>query len=336
MSPRPCGSNRGLSYIAISACNLRSSSSSSSSSTRCVLPLTSVCGAWGNLPTVSLMGTFPVRSMSSSSFSCCSSASSSSSSSSSIPLVVTPEVMASLISSPIACCSRRSSLWWWRWVVSRVVLRRCGEERDSASVHDVVDLVDGQACVYLLHGRARVLHRIQCLLVDVCRLDAVDFALECHNLRAGLFERVLKLFLSPQCCFGRCDIRQHHARHVTGTGPGPLLAWHGTVLETRIPALLLETNFRARLSCSSIWFCRCFSRFVSISSWPRNCSMAFFGASFLFWPPPNQPSPQPLIVEVVLGFVCQILSGRVVVRNMGFRWAIELRGGKRRGPALTV
>ena len=97
-----------IDHIAISACNFRSSSSSSSSSTRC-------CGSFwfgaaGILPTVSLTGTLPVLSISSSSFSCCSSASSSSSSSSSMPVLVTPDVIASLISSPIACCSRRSSL----------------------------------------------------------------------------------------------------------------------------------------------------------------------------------------------------------------------------------
>jgi hypothetical protein len=99
-------------HMAISACSFRSSSSSSSSSTRCCCG-SFWFGACGSRPaaTVSLTGTLPVLSISSSSFSCCNSASSSSSSSSSMPFEATPEVMASLISSPIACCSRRSSLW---------------------------------------------------------------------------------------------------------------------------------------------------------------------------------------------------------------------------------
>jgi hypothetical protein len=100
--------NTLLAYIAISACNFRSSSSSSSSSTLLVLP--SACGTLGSRPTLSPTGTLPVFSICSSSCSCCSSASSSSSSSSSTPWAPTPCVIASLISSPIACCSRRSSL----------------------------------------------------------------------------------------------------------------------------------------------------------------------------------------------------------------------------------
>lgn len=97
-------------HMAISACSFRSSSSSSSSSTRCCGSFR--FGAAGSDPaaTVSLTGTLPVLSISSSSFSCCSSASSSSSSSSSMPLFATPEEIASLISLPMSCCSRRPSL----------------------------------------------------------------------------------------------------------------------------------------------------------------------------------------------------------------------------------
>ena len=62
-------------------------------------------------------------------------------------------------------------------------------------------------------------------------------------------------------------------------------------------ALFDDTYFRASASCSSIWFCRCFSRLFSISSCPRSCRIAFFGASFFAAPPPNQPSPQPDMVR---------------------------------------
>lgn len=91
-------------YVAISACNFRSSSSSSSSSTLAgALPLTSACGATGKRPTLSPTGTAPVLSICSSSCSCWSSASSSSRSSSSMTELLTPERSASEISSPIAC-----------------------------------------------------------------------------------------------------------------------------------------------------------------------------------------------------------------------------------------
>lgn len=67
----------------------------------------------------------------------------------------------------------------------------------GGSVHDVVDLVDGQAGVYLLHSGSGVLHSIQRLLVDVGCLDGVDFPFQRHDLRARLLEGVLKLLLSP-------------------------------------------------------------------------------------------------------------------------------------------
>jgi hypothetical protein len=56
--------------------------------------------------------------------------------------------------------------------------------------------------VDLLHGGAGVLHGVKRLLVDVCGFDAVDFALERHDLRTGLFERVFELFFSAQRGFG--------------------------------------------------------------------------------------------------------------------------------------
>jgi hypothetical protein len=51
--------------------------------------------------------------------------------------------------------------------------------------------------VYLLHGCASVLHCVERFLVDVCGFDAVDFALEGHDLRAGLLEGVFELLLPP-------------------------------------------------------------------------------------------------------------------------------------------
>jgi hypothetical protein len=167
--PKPMTISR-CTHIAISACNFRSSSSSSSSSTRAgALRVGFATGASGSLLTVSPTGTEPVSSIWFVSCSCWSSASSSSSSSSSMALFVTPEVMASEISSPIECCSRRRSLWG---CVSGCVWTVRGE-----SVHCVVDLVDREAGVDLLHGRARALHGIERLLVDVRRLYAVDLVL---------------------------------------------------------------------------------------------------------------------------------------------------------------
>ena len=57
------------------------------------------------------------------------------------------------------------------------------------------------------------------------------------------------------------------------------------------PFLLVLTFFLAIASCSSIWFCRCLSRFWSISSCDRNPRIAFLGVSFRLWAlcPPNQP-----------------------------------------------
>ncbi len=63
------------------------------------------------------------------------------------------------------------------------------------NVHGLVDLVDGQAAVDLLHGRAGVLHRVQRLLVDVGRLDRGYLALDRHHLRARLVQLVLELLL---------------------------------------------------------------------------------------------------------------------------------------------
>lgn len=48
--------------------------------------------------------------------------------------------------------------------------------------HDGIDLVDCKAGMYLFHGGACVLHGVQRLLVNICGFDAVDFALERHDL----------------------------------------------------------------------------------------------------------------------------------------------------------
>ena len=75
---------------------------------------------------------------------------------------------------------------------------RKGYGKDKGSdVHSLVDLVDGEAAVYLLHGRAGILHRVQRLLIDIRRLYAVNLALERHDLTSRLLERMLKLLLPP-------------------------------------------------------------------------------------------------------------------------------------------
>lgn len=57
----------------------------------------------------------------------------------------------------------------------------------------------------VLHCGAGVLHCVEGLLVDVCGFDAVDFALERHNLRLRLFEGVLEYFLLSEGCLCRCE-----------------------------------------------------------------------------------------------------------------------------------
>ena len=57
----------------------------------------------------------------------------------------------------------------------------------------------------MLHCGAGVLHRVERLLVDVGRLDRVDFALQRHYLALGLLERVIELLLTPQRGLGSCN-----------------------------------------------------------------------------------------------------------------------------------
>jgi hypothetical protein len=60
------------------------------------------------------------------------------------------------------------------------------------------------------------------------------------------------------------------------------------------PPLFELTFFLAIASCSSIWFCKCFSRFDSISSVLLRPKMAFLVLSFFFaaLPPQRLPNPQ--------------------------------------------
>ena len=162
----------------------------------------------------------------------------------------------------------------------------------------------------VLHGGAGVLHRVERLLVDVCRLDGVYLALESHDLRLCLLERVLELLLPPEGRLCRC-LRVSPV-HVSG------------VLARGSPVLFVLTCFLARASCSSIWFCRCFSRLFSISSCPRSWRIAFFGASFVFCePPPNQPKPQPDMMGDVRAQTLEIDVIWWWRRENGSRW---LRG----------
>jgi hypothetical protein len=52
-----------------------------------------------------------------------------------------------------------------------------------------------------LHRCASILHRGQRLLVDIRRLDRIDFFLERQDLRTGLFVSMLERLLSPQSRF---------------------------------------------------------------------------------------------------------------------------------------
>lgn len=67
----------------------------------------------------------------------------------------------------------------------------------EVKVHDIVDLVDCEASVDLLHRRACILHRVERFLVDIRRLNTVYLALERHDLRRRLLKRVLELLLPP-------------------------------------------------------------------------------------------------------------------------------------------
>lgn len=71
-------------------------------------------------------------------------------------------------------------------------------------LHRLIDLVDGQAAVDLLYRVAGVLHGVERLLVDVCRLDAADLALDRHHLRRRLLELVLEGLFAAQGGFGDC------------------------------------------------------------------------------------------------------------------------------------
>jgi hypothetical protein len=69
-----------------------------------------------------------------------------------------------------------------------------------------------------------------------------------------------------------------------------------------VPFLFVLTFFLAIASCSSIWFCKCRSRFCSISSCDLNPRMAFLGLSFRDWAlcPPNQPHTPDMLYYVLL------------------------------------
>lgn len=170
--------------MAISACSFRSSSSSSSSSAFAgALPLTDnyvsiVCvkisrfnslspfETAGNLCISSDTGTVPVFSILSSSCSCSNSASSSSNSLSSIVSPIGAFVMALAISSPSACCSRSLSLPGCQYIYPYI--------RDSHKyIHRLINLVDIEFPMYLLHGFASTLHRCKGFFIDIRRLDRV-------------------------------------------------------------------------------------------------------------------------------------------------------------------
>lgn len=69
-----------------------------------------------------------------------------------------------------------------------VCAKKEGEKIEGVSIHDVVYFIDGQAGVDVLHCGASILHSIECLLINVCGFDGVDFALERHDLGLRLLK----------------------------------------------------------------------------------------------------------------------------------------------------
>lgn len=159
-------------------------------------------------------------------------------------------------------------------------------------VHGLVDLLDRQSTVNLLHGLAGLLHRLERLLVDVGRFDRVDLLLERRDLSRGLFEGMFVLFLS----FQRRSCRYISPRSVSVfqvpfrkcLAAGKRFGQHAVSYDetARSPFLFELTVLRAIASCSSIWFCRCCSRFCNISRCARKATMASLGAALRFWDPP--------------------------------------------------
>lgn len=219
---------------------------------RVFMPRLPPSGAVGSLWILSA-GTLPVPSILLSNSSCCSASSSSSNSDSSKPELPIDCVIASPISSPMACCSRSSSL---HGLVSHYIFHGTEPETDLAfNAHCLVHFVDSETAMDLLHCRAGVLHGIKSLLVNICRLDAVNLALECHYLSSGLVKGVLKLFLPSECGFRSCTgsivsrILIHVSRRLQLYR---LFSLWPKMAEADSPFLLVFTYFLAKVSCSSI------------------------------------------------------------------------------------
>lgn len=194
-----------LAYMAISACNFLNSSSSSSSSCLAgffcltVSSLASILSnsfsifrvyvrspfaAAGNLCISSPTGTVPVFNILLSNCSCSISANSSSSSLSSTCSPSGADVIAFAISSPRACCSRSSSLCFYQQTILKsscpvYIVATIDEGGDGEHVHSLVNLIDVELAVDLLHSLASLLHRKKSLAVDVCGFDTVDLLLQC-------------------------------------------------------------------------------------------------------------------------------------------------------------
>jgi hypothetical protein len=111
-------------------------------------------------------------------------------------------VMASPISSPMACCSRSSSLH----ICQPAFHSLLGRRRRRSHIHSLVNLIDGEAAVYIFHCLAGILHGLQRFFVDIGRLYAVDFALQSHNLPLSLFKSMFKLLLTSQCGLCSCEV----------------------------------------------------------------------------------------------------------------------------------
>lgn len=143
-----------------------------------------------------------------------------------------------------------------------------------------------------LHSLASTFHCRESLSVDVCRFDSIDLLLEGPDLGYRLFQAVLMRLLPSQCGLGGCGRRYVSvARCLQSSGDK----------QSALPFLFVLTFFRAMASCSSIWDCRCFSRFCSMSSCDRRPRIAFFGLSLRFCaaPPPNHPQmPADMMISL--------------------------------------
>jgi len=140
-----------------------------------MLDIRSEFATLGSLGTAGDIGTVPDSSIFLSSSSCCKASNSSSSSPSSrISLDKLLLLITVTISSLSSVCSRRSSLLLYLSATQCTRLMRL-----DGDIHYLVDCLDRQLAMNLLHSVTCPLHRCKGFFVDVGRFDSVDLLLEC-------------------------------------------------------------------------------------------------------------------------------------------------------------